>query len=121
MAARRMKNEKRYFVYIMSSLSRTLYTGVIGDLERRVNEHKSAAGGFTARYKVNRLVYFEETGYVGAAIASEKQIKGLSRLKKFALIELSNPGWNDLSADSKNSDTDSNEARDSSLRGLRSE
>ena len=83
----------------MSSLSRTLYTGVTNDLERRVNEHKSgAAPGFTKRYKIDRLVYFQETYDIGAAIAAEKQIKGLLRPKKIALIEQENPTWQDLSA-----------------------
>ena len=93
-------NSKRYYVYIMSSASRTLYTGVTNDLERRVNEHKhGAASGFTRRYHIDRLVYFQETGDVGAAIAAEKQIKSLLRPKKLALIEEENPSWRDLSAE----------------------
>jgi putative endonuclease len=92
---------KSYYVYIMSSPSRTLYTGVTNDLERRVNEHKSGAvPGFTTRYKINQLVYFQETNDIGAAIAAEKQIKGLLRPKKIALIEQENPSWRDLSAES---------------------
>ena len=92
---------KTYYVYIMSSLSRTLYTGVTNNLERRVNEHKSGAvSGFTKRYKVNRLVYFQETNDIGGAIAAEKQIKALTRAKKLALIEKENPSWQDLSAES---------------------
>ena len=84
----------------MSSPSRTLYTGVTNDLERRVNEHKSGAvAGFTKRYRIDRLVYFQETSDVGAAIAAEKQIKGLLRRKKIALIEQENPTWRDLSAE----------------------
>ncbi len=84
----------------MSSPSRTLYTGVTNDLERRVNEHKSGAvSGFTRRYKIDQLVYFQETNDVGAAIAAEKQIKGLLRPKKIALIEQENPTWRDLSAE----------------------
>ena len=98
---RKTSNSKSYYVYIMSSLSRTLYTGVTNDLERRVNEHKSGAGnGFTKRYKIDRLVYFQETNDIRAAIAAEKQIKGLLRLKKIALIEAENPSWQDLSAES---------------------
>ena len=86
----------------MSSPSRTLYTGVTNDLERRVNEHKNGMfDGFTKRYRVNRLVYFQETNDVNAAIAAEKQIKGLSRSKKIALIEGENPTWQDLSAESE--------------------
>jgi putative endonuclease len=85
----------------MSSPSRTLYTGVTKDLERRVHEHKSGAvPGFTKRYKIDRLVYFQETNDIGAAIAVEKQIKGLLRPKKIALIEQGNPLWLDLGAES---------------------
>ena len=91
---------KTYYVYIMSSLSRTLYTGVTNDLERRANEHKSGAvAGFTKRYKIDRLVYFLETDDIGEAIAAEKRIKGLLRLRKIALIEEENPSWRDLSAE----------------------
>ena len=98
---RRTSISKRYYIYIMSSLSRTLYTGVTNDLERRVNEHKSGAvPGFTKRYRIDRLVYFQETSDVAAAIAAEKQIKGLIRPKKIALIEEENPTWRDLSAES---------------------
>ncbi len=98
---RKTSNGKRYCVYIMSSPSRTLYTGVTDDLERRVNEHKSGAvPGFTKRYRIERLVYFQETNDVLAAIAAEKQIKGLIRPKKIALIEEENPTWRDLSAES---------------------
>ena len=98
---RKTSNGKRYYVYIMSSPSRTLYTGVTNDLERRVNEHKSGAvPGFTKRYRIDRLVYFQETNDVVAAIAAEKQIKGLIRPKKIALIEEENPTWRDLSAES---------------------
>ena len=84
------------------SLSRTLYTGVTNDLERRVNEHKSGAfDSFTKRYRVNRLVYFQETNDINAAIAAENQIKGISRSKKIELIEAENPTWQDLSAESE--------------------
>ena len=88
-----------YFVYIMSSRSRTLYTGVTNNLERRVNEHKHGRiPGFTAKYRVTRLVYYEATPNVSAAIEREKQIKSWRREKKVALIETPNPGWDDLSA-----------------------
>jgi putative endonuclease len=97
---RKTSNSRSYYVYIMSSPSRTLYTGVTNDLERRVNEHKNGAvSGFTKRYKIDRLVYFQETDDVGAAIAAEKQIKGSLRPKKIALIEQENPTWRDLSAE----------------------
>ena len=69
------------------------------DLQRRVYEHKNnLALGFTSRYRIDRLVYFEETGEVQAAIAREKQLKGWLRAKKVALIESVNPTWEDLSA-----------------------
>jgi len=85
----------------MSSPSRTLFTGVTNDLERRVNEHKNGMiPGFTKRYKIDQLVYFQETSDIGAAIAAEKQIKGLLRPRKIALIEQENPTWRDLSAES---------------------
>ncbi len=98
---RKKSSSKRYYIYIMSSPSRTLYTGVTNDLERRVNEHKSGTmSGFTKRYKIDSLVYFQETNDISAAIAAEKQIKGLLRPKKIALIEQENPTWRDLSAES---------------------
>ncbi len=98
---RKTSNRKSYYVYIMSSPSRTLYTGVTNDLERRVNEHKNGAfDSFTKRYRVNQLVYFQETNDVNAAIAAEKLLKGISRSKKIALIEAENPTWHDLSDES---------------------
>jgi len=90
---------QHYFIYIMTNNSRTLYTGVTNNLERRVYEHKNKlVPGFTARYKINMLVYFEETPDVLSAIAREKQIKGWLRSKKISLIETVNPQWIDLSA-----------------------
>lgn len=89
-----------YYVYIMASYSGTLYAGVTNDLQRRVWEHKEKLiEGFTKRYNINRLVYFEETPDAESAIAREKQIKGWVRRKKVALIESVNPEWRDLSAD----------------------
>jgi len=86
-----------YYVYIASSLSRTIYVGVTNDLARRMHEHRTkAADGFTAKYNVNRLVWWESTGNISAAIAREKQIKAYSRKKKIALIEAEHAGWNDL-------------------------
>ena len=88
----------QYFVYIMASRSRTLYTGLTNDLNRRAWEHKHAATpGFTSRYRIGRLVYFEETESIYGAIVREKQIKGWTRAKKIALIESMNPTWQDLS------------------------
>jgi putative endonuclease len=87
-----------YYVYIMTNRSKTLYTGVTGNLEKRVFEHKQGIEGeFAARYKIDRLVYFERFGDIHAAIAREKQIKGLARIKKIALIVSMNPEWRDLS------------------------
>ncbi|MEC4982547.1 MAG: GIY-YIG nuclease family protein [Oscillatoria sp. PMC 1068.18] len=85
---------KSYYVYIMTNKSKTLYTGVTNDLVRRVYEHKQKLiRGFTQKYKITQLVYWEETNDVQAAIAREKQIKGWLR----ALIESVNPLWQDLS------------------------
>ena len=78
---------KTYHVYIMASASRVLYIGVTGDLLRRVREHKEMrVPGFTARYRVTELVYFEAFGDIRIAIAREKQIKGWLRVRKIALI-----------------------------------
>ena len=91
---------KQFYVYIMTNHSRTLYTGMTNDLLRRVAEHKQKLiPGFTARYNITRLVYYEETSDVTSAIAREKQIKGWVRAKKVALIEAANPQWRDLSAE----------------------
>lgn len=90
---------KSYYVYIMASKSRTLYVGVTSDLVRRVHEHKTKiSDGFTSRYNISRLVYFEETTDVNAAITREKQLKGWLRNRKIALIEEQNPAWDDLAA-----------------------
>jgi putative endonuclease len=89
---------KQYYVYIMTNRSRTLYTGMTDDLVRRVYEHKNKlADGFTKKYNITKLVYYEVTSDVHAAIAREKQIKGSLRRKKIALIDSANPGWKDLS------------------------
>ena len=75
----------------------TIYIGVTGNLIKRVWEHKNKlVEGFTKRYKVNKLVYYEETTDVNSAIAREKQLKGWNRAKKNKLIESINPNWNDL-------------------------
>jgi putative endonuclease len=80
---------KQYYVYIMTNQHNTvLYTGVTNDLQRRAYEHRTGrGGGFTSRYKVVKLVYYEGSGDVNAAIARDKQIKGGSRQEKFNLIE----------------------------------
>ena len=88
-----------YFVYILSNKTNvTIYTGITNDLERRLWEHRSHAdpNSFTARYHVTKLVYFESTPSVDAAIVREKQIKSWSRRKKNLLIEKKNPEWKDL-------------------------
>jgi putative endonuclease len=91
---------KRYWVSILASTSRMLYPGVTNDLLRRVHEHKFGNGShFTSKYRISRLVRFEETNDFLAAIAREKQIKGWDRKKKVALIEATNPSWIDLAAD----------------------
>jgi putative endonuclease len=93
-------HENQYFVYIMANTGRVLYVGVTSNLEKRVDQHRhKRLDGFTKRYNVTRLVYFEATDDVLAAIAREKQIKGWRRSKKIALIETMNPQWKDLSED----------------------
>jgi putative endonuclease len=89
---------KHYYVYIATNASRTLYTGVTDNLERRVYEHKNKLiDGFTKRSNITNLVYHEGTSDVQSAIMREKQIKGWLRRKKIALIEAMNPNWEDLS------------------------
>ena len=89
---------EQYYVYVMTNKSRTLYTGITNNLERRVYEHKNKLiEGFTKKYNITKLVYYEISNDVEAAIAREKQIKGWLRRKKIALIESVNPQWKDLS------------------------
>ena len=91
---------KAYYVYILTNRSGTVYTGVTNDLMRRLEEHRAgSADSFTSRYKLDRLVYFEETSDVRDAIAREKQIKGWTRKRKLELIRTLNPRWRDLSDD----------------------
>ena len=91
---------KEYYVYIMTNRSRTLYTGVTSDLMKRVHQHKQKrVPGFTSKYNIQYLVYYESTSSIYAAIEREKQIKGWIRAKKIALIESRNPEWKDLSED----------------------
>jgi putative endonuclease len=88
----------QYYVYIMTNRSKTLYTGVTNDLTRRVYKHKNKMiDGFTKKYNITKLVYFEETNDILSAITREKQIKGWLRSKKIALIGSVNPKWEDLS------------------------
>jgi putative endonuclease len=87
-----------YYVYIMTNESRTLYTGVTNDLERRVYEHKQKLiKGFTSRYNITKLVWYEAFPDMQQAIEGEKRIKGWVRRKKVAMIEAQNPNWDDLS------------------------
>jgi putative endonuclease len=89
---------KSYFVYILASgKNGTLYIGVTSDLAKRVYEHKNdLTEGFTKKYNVHDLVYFEETNDINAAITREKQLKKWNRDWKIKIIEESNPNWNDL-------------------------
>ena len=87
-----------YYVYIMSNKSRTLYIGMTGDLLQRVGQHKQKSiPGFTSKYNITQLVWFEEFNDVQQAIEGEKKLKGWLRTKKIALIEHTNPTWADLS------------------------
>ncbi len=88
----------QYYVYIMTNRSKTLYTGVTNDLTRRGYEHKNKMiDGFTKKYNITKLVYFEETNDILSAITREKQIEGWLRSKKIALVGSVNPKWEDLS------------------------
>lgn len=89
--------ERFYYVYIMASRSRVIYTGMTNHIRRRAWEHRQGViAGFTKDYNVNRLVYFERFGDVRAAIAREKEIKTMRRDKKIGFIESVNPTWEDL-------------------------
>jgi putative endonuclease len=93
-------DERLYYVYILASRSRTLYTGITNHLLRRIQEHRDGAvPGFTSKYRIHRLVHFEMFHDVRAAIAREKEIKGWTRAKKVALIEAKNPTWEDLAGE----------------------
>jgi putative endonuclease len=96
-----MRPAKHFYVYIVTNRPRShvLYTGVTGNLPRRVFEHKNKlVSGFTSRYNLTRLVCYELFYFAGAAIEREKQIKGWSRNKTIALITSVNPKWDDLAA-----------------------
>ncbi len=87
-----------YFVYILSSSTRTTYIGITNDIDRRIYEHKNKTfKGFSAHYNITSLVYYETFNDVKAAIAREKEIKKWRVEKKNALIESMNPDWKDLS------------------------
>ncbi len=90
-----------YYVYILANWNnKVIYTGVTNNLERRLYEHKNKlVDGFTKRYNINKLVYYDFCESIETAIQREKQIKGWTRSKKNALIEQANPDWHDLSND----------------------
>jgi len=92
-----------YFVYILTnSYNKVLYTGVTNDLERRCYEHKQKLiKGFTQKYNVNKLIFFEKFDSIESAIAREKQIKGYSRNKKISLINQFNKNWEELYCERK--------------------
>ena len=96
-------NQKQYYIYISTNERNTvLYTGVTSKLLERIQQHKEKQDkkSFTAKYNVDKLVYYEEYNDVNNAIAREKQIKNLLRRKKIKLIEKMNPSWKDLAEES---------------------
>jgi len=98
-----MPTENRYYVYLLTNWNhRVMYLGVTNDLARRICEHKNkVVKGFTEKYNVNKLVYFEETGDVRSALTREKEIKKWRREKKNALVISMNPEWKDLAEEEK--------------------
>ena len=93
------QDDYEFYVYILSSRSRTLYIGVTRHLRTRVMQHREKRpGSFAARYNIDRLVYFERFQYILNAIAREKELKDWSRTRKIELIEKANPTWVDLAA-----------------------
>ena len=92
---------KEYYVYFLTNWNnKVMYIGVTGNLRRRIYEHKNElVDGFTKRYHIHKLVYFEQTSDVNAALEREKQLKKWTRAKKNRLVETANPEWNDISAD----------------------
>ena len=92
-----MRTMKIYYIYILASKTGTLYTGITSNLSRRASEHKKhLLPGFTSKYNIDKLLYYEEFATPEAAIKREKQIKSWRREKKINLIDTKNPGWNDL-------------------------
>jgi putative endonuclease len=96
-----MRDEKYYYVYLLTNYTnRVIYTGVTGDLLARVQQHRDKMNeGFTSRYNVWKLVYFEQTQEVYSALEREKQIKAGPRSAKVALVETTKPKWRDLYPD----------------------
>ena len=109
---------KHYHVYILTNKNnKVLYTGVTNDLLRRAYEHKiKMVEGFTKRYNVNKLVYFEHFTDINDAIAAEKKIKGWLRIKKINLIKSKNPTWKDLLPELQENSATDGLGRDPSLR-----
>ena len=94
------RREYNFYVYILSSKSRTLYIGITNNLRARIKEHREKVpGSFTTRYNIHRLVYFKRFQYVDNAIAREKELKDWNPARKIVLIESMNPAWEDLAAD----------------------
>lgn len=99
MTRRYYKKEKNYYVYISTNkLHKVLYTGVTNNLLNRDDQHKKKINkkSFTARYNVNKVIYYELYNNINDAITREKEIKGWTREKKLKLIKSMNPGWKDL-------------------------
>jgi len=95
-----MPRDHEYFVYIIASRSRNIYTGVTNHLLLRIRQHREGkAHSFTAKYKIHRLVYYERFQYIDNAVAREKFLKHCTREEKIALIESTNPTWEDLAAE----------------------
>jgi putative endonuclease len=89
-----------YYVYVLANQGSALYTGVTNDLARRLEEHRSGKRkGFTKRYRIARLIYYEEFKYVNDALEAEKHLKGLTRAKKLAIIRAVNPTFRDIGED----------------------
>ena len=98
---KQQKNDKNYYIYLLTNLhNKVMYVGITSDLIRRIHEHKTGSvEGFTSKYNLAKLVYFEQTTDVTSAITREKQIKKWRREKKNRLVEELNPEWRDLSDD----------------------
>src|SRR6185437_3717206 len=91
------RREYNFYVYILSNRSHILYIGLTNNLRKRIFQHrKQTPATFTARYKINRLVYVERYQYINNAIAREKELKHWTRAQKIALIESTNPSWEEL-------------------------
>jgi len=102
---------RTFYVYILASRSRTIYVGVTNDIAKRLAEHRGATHGFSARYRCVRLVLVEMASDARTAIAREKQLKSWRREKKVALIQATNPGWDDLSEGVQGADPSTRSAR----------